>query len=372
MRIAMLGTRGIPASYSGFETCVEQLGARLVERGHQVTVYCRSNHILSRDRTYRGMEMVYLPTISDKYLDTIVHTLFSVVHATARAFDVVLMFNVGNGPLAWIPHLSAKKVVLNVDGLDWQRDKWPTWAKAYIQSCERLATLFPDVIIADSPVIQSYYLQTYGKSSELIAYGSEVTKAEPGEYLARYGLRPREYVLFVGRLVPDNCPDHLVSAFGALDTQLKCVIVGDAPYAQDYIRWLKSLAGPNVVFTGYLFGDGYRELGSNAYVFVEPSGVGGTHPALVEAMAMGNCVVVNDTAANVEVIGSTGRSYSGQVGAESLKEVLADLLCHPQAVQEYRALAERRAAEHYSWQAVTTRYEQLFQRLLDRSAGDAR
>ncbi len=134
MRIAMMGTRGIPASYSGFETCVEELGARLVQRGHQVTVYCRSHHIKLRDRHYRGMELVRLPTIQNKYLDTIVHTILSTLHGSFCSFDIVLMFIVGNSLVSWIPRLTGKKVVLNVDGLDWRRKKWPPLAKKLIQA----------------------------------------------------------------------------------------------------------------------------------------------------------------------------------------------------------------------------------------------
>ena len=360
----MLGTRGVPATYSGFETCVEQLGSRLVQRGHQVTVYCRSHHTGKGPRNYRGMDLVHLPTIPGKYTDTIVHTFLSVVHLALRPSDIVLMFNVGNSPVAWIPRLLNQKVILNVDGFDWERDKWPVWAKAYIQFCARLATVFPDAIVADSRVIESYYLQQFGKESTLIAYGSEVRKAEPGRCLAQYGLVPREYVLFVGRLVPENCVHHLVEAFSGLDTSYRCMIVGDAPYAEDYIRWLKSIAGHNVIFTGYVFGEEYRELGSHAYAFVETSSVGGTHPALLEAMALGNCVIVNDTAANLEVIDDAGISYVGSEGSTGLRRVLAHLMERPQIAEDFRHRAEQRARDCYSWESVTDDYERLFQQIL--------
>jgi glycosyltransferase involved in cell wall biosynthesis len=354
-----MGTRGIPASYSGFEKCAEELGARLVERGHQVTVYCRSHHIKLRERHYRGMELVHLPTIQNKYLDTIVHTFLCTLHASFRHYDIVLMFIVGNSLVSWIPRLTGKRVVLNVDGLDWQRQKWPLWAKKYIQLAEYLATFLPNAIVTDAQVIKEYYMQRYGKSSVCIAYGSDVQRAAPGEYLREFGLEPHRYVLFVGRLVPENCAHHLVEAFAGLETDMKCVVVGDASYSEEYIQQLKAAAGPNVVFTGYVFGQGYHELGSNAYVFVETSEVGGTHPALVEAMAFGNCVVVNDTQQNLEVIGDAGFSYDGTRGSSSLRQVLQQLLNDPDSVQRYRARAERRAAECYSWEVVTGEYEEL-------------
>ena len=370
MRIAMMGTRGIPASYSGFETCVEELGARLVQRGHQVTVYCRTHHIKLRDRHYRGMELVRLPSIQTKYLDTIVHTFLSVLHGSFRRFDIVLVFIVGNSVVSWVPRLTGKKVVLNVDGLDWRRKKWPPLAKKLIQVAERLATVLPNAMVTDSKVIEEYYLQRYSAPSVCIAYGSDVEKVPPGEYLRRFDLEPRKYVLFVGRLVPENCADHLVEAFRGLDTDMKCVIVGDAPYAEDHIRELKALAGDNVIFTGYLFGEGYRELDSNAYVFVETSEVGGTHPALIEAMAFGNCVIGNDTPQNLEVIGDAGLHYDGSRGGAHLRDLLRLLLEDEATVREYRQRAQSRAAEHYSWDSVVTRYEDLFKRLL--GEGEAR
>lgn len=365
MRIAMLGTRGIPASYSGFETCVEELGSRLVKRGHQVTVYCRSHHMRYQDSHYKGMRLIQLPTIQNKYLDTIVHTFLSALHVLPRPYDIVLIFIVGNSLVSFIPRLGGKKVVLNVDGLDWRRQKWPLWAKRYIQWAEFLATRLSNEMVTDSGVIERYYLERYRKCSTRIAYGSDVTPLPPGEHMARLGLEPRRYILFVGRLVPENCAHHLVKAFEGLDTEMKCVIVGDAPYAEEYISSLKATPDPRVIFTGYLFGEGYRELSSNAYLFVETSEVGGTHPALLEAMAFGNCVVVNDTPQNLEVIGEAGFNYSGERGAESLRERLQALLNDPQMVEEYREKALQRAGEHYSWEKVTDDYENLFQRLLE-------
>ena len=242
MKIALLGTRGIPASYSGFETCVEQLGQRLVERGHQVTVYCRSHHINYTEPTYKGMRLVKLPTVTNKYLDTLVHSFISSLHALPQRYDVALYFIAGNSPVAWIPRLVGTKTVLNVDGLDWKREKWPRLAKNYIKFAEYLATKLPTAYLTDSRVVQAYYHDRFGERPLYIPYGSEVEILPPGETLARFGLEPRKYILFVGRLVPENCAHHLVEAFAGLDTEMKCVIVGDAAYAQDYIAALRRKA----------------------------------------------------------------------------------------------------------------------------------
>lgn len=294
MKIALMGTRGIPASYSGFETCVEQLGQRLVERGHEVTVYCRSHHITYEGDFYKEMRLVKLPTLANKYLDTIVHSFFSSLHALTQGYDVALYFIAGNSPVTWIPRLVGTRTLLNVDGLDWKREKWPAFAQKYIQFAEYLATKLPTHYLTDSKVVQGYYVDRFKDEPPYIPYGSDVEIVPPGETLAQFGLEANGYILFVGRLVPENCAHHLVQAFRGLNTELKCVIVGDAPYAEEYISSLKKLAegDERIVFTGYVFGKGYLELGSNACIFVETSGVGGTHPALVEAMAFRNCVVV--------------------------------------------------------------------------------
>jgi len=365
MHIALLGTRGIPASYSGFETCVEQLGQRLVERGHQVTVYCRSHHIDYPGTHYKGMRLIKLPTLANKYLDTIVHSFISSLHALTQNYDVALYFIAGNSPVTWIPRLTGTRTILNVDGLDWKREKWPAFAKRYIRFAEYLATKLPNEFITDSRVVQNYYQEQYNIVPPCISYGSEVEITPPGKTLKKFGLEAGKYILFVGRLVPENCAHHLVQAYSALKTDLKCVIVGDSAYAETYKKELQDLAGnnPDVIFTGYVFGKGYHELGSNARIFVETSGVGGTHPALVEAMAFGNCVVVNSTPENRETIGEAGFSYSGKAGAAALQDTLNHLLSNPDIVEQYRRKAQTRAREFYSWEAITDDYEQLFYRL---------
>jgi len=365
LRIGLLGTRGVPARYSGFETCVEQLGARLVERGHHVTVYCRPHISPGIDREYRGMRRVMLPTIQHKYLDTIVHSALSTAHALTQRLDVALYFIAGNSPLTWIPRIVGTRTAINVNGLDWKREKWPTAAKRYIQACEWMATWAANACITDSYIVQASYRERFGRETIYIPYGSEREPKPPGETLAKFGLTPGRYVLFVGRLVGENCVDHLIDAFRTVRTDFKCVIVGGASYADEYIRSLeaRAAADPRVVMTGYQFGDPYQELGANAAMFVETSGVGGTHPALVEAMAFGRCVVTNNTPENLETIGNAGRAYDGAIGAPALAPVLQELLDSPQTISELAAAAGKRARECYTWDGVTDTYEELFYKL---------
>jgi glycosyltransferase involved in cell wall biosynthesis len=366
LRIAMMGSRGIPASYSGFETAVEQLSVRLAARGHAVTVYCRSHHVRWSEPLYRGVQLVKLPTIASKHLDTIVHTFLSMLHGLTRRYDVVYVCGVGNAPLAWLPRLAGVPTVVNVDGADWQRGKWGSAARRYLRFAERAATRTASVLLADSRVVERSYQERFGAASVFIPYGSDVPRLPPAETLARYGLQPGRYLLWVGRLVPENNAHDVIEAYqrlGGPATGYQLCIVGDAPYASAYQRQLKASAGPGVVFTGYVFGQGYHELGSNAHLFVFASGVGGTHPALLEAMAFGNCVIVNDTPANLETVGQAAIPYRGSGGAEELARVLGAALADPQRIAAYRHAAAHRAATVYSWDVITDQYEDLFARL---------
>jgi glycosyltransferase involved in cell wall biosynthesis len=366
LRIAMMGSRGIPANYSGFETCVEQLSTRLAERGHHVTVYCRAHHIKWPTRSYRGVRLVKLPTIASKHLDTIVHTFLSMLHGQLRHYDVVYVCGVGNGPLAFIPRLVGKPTVVNVDGADWQRAKWGGFARRYLRFAERAAIACATCIVADSRVVERYYLERYAAPSVFIPYGSDVPRRPAGETLERFGLEPDRYILWVGRLVPENNAHDVIAAYqrvGGLATGLQLCIVGDAPYSTSYVSQLKSVAGSGVVFTGYVFGEGYHELGSNARLFVFASGVGGTHPALLEAMAFGNCVIVNDMEANLETVGDAALPYRGELGADDLARVLRGTLASPALIEEFREKAGERARTIYSWEVVTDQYEALFAQL---------
>jgi glycosyltransferase involved in cell wall biosynthesis len=362
LNIALLGTRGIPASYSGFETAAEQLAVRLVARGHRVTVYRRTHHYPGDAAAeYRGVRLVNLPTVPSKYLDTMLHSALSGLHALGQRYDAAVYFIAGNSPVCWIPRVVGTPVAINVDGLDWRRKKWPAPAKAFIKWAERMSRYTANVVVTDSRSVQDFYTETYGFTPRFIPYGADIAQLPPGDTLQKFGLEPRDYVLFVGRLVPENCIDHLVQAFRQLSTTKKCVIVGDAPYADAYKARLRELAGddPRIVFTGYLFGEGYRELGTNSYAFIETSEVGGTHPALLEAMALGTAVVVNGTPENRETIASAGLAYDTTVGAQALVPVLRGLLSNRDERDRLAAAASARATAVYSWDAVTDQYEQL-------------
>jgi len=371
MRIALAGTRGVPAAYSGFETAVEQVGSRLAARGHDVTVYCRPHMVEERpSREYRGMRLVYLPTVPGKHLDTPVHTLLSTLHlATARRPDVAFYFIAGNSPFAGLGRALGVPTAINVDGLDSRRTKWGPWARRYLRLTERAAPALACVAITDSRTVQELY-RSWGHETVYIPYGSELDPDDgaadgAGDALRRLGLTPRGYVLFVGRLVPENNAHVLVDAFRGLATDLRLAVVGDAPYADEYQARLRATGDERVVFAGYQFGAAYRELLRNAAVVTVPTEVGGTHPVILEALAAGACLVVNDHAPNLETVGDAGVSYRGADGADGLRRALEGLLADPAPVERYRAAAARRARA-YSWDAVTDAYERLAEQLVAR------
>src|SRR2546429_383055 len=241
MRIAILGTRGIPANYGGFETFAEHLSTRLAARGHDVTVYCRAHYTSPRELEFQGVRLKVLPTIRHKYFDTIVHSFLSALHSVPRRYDAALICNAANAPFASILRLTGTPVALNVDGLEHKRKKWNSIARRYYLLAERLATILPNETVTDARVIQEYYLARYRVASTMIAYGAEVER-RPDPSVRRWRVEPNRYVLYVSRLEPENNAHLVIEAFKRVRTAHKLLIVGDAPYARDYIADLKARA----------------------------------------------------------------------------------------------------------------------------------
>jgi glycosyltransferase involved in cell wall biosynthesis len=359
MRIAILGTRGVPASYGGFETFAEHLSTRLVARGHEVTVYCRAHYVSPRQLEYHGVSLRVLPTIRHKYLDTVIHAFISAVHAVPSRFDAALICNAGNAPFASILRLTGTPVAINVDGLEHKRKKWNWLGRHYYLLAERLSTILPNVTITDAQVIHDYYIARYGAASTMIAYGSEVERRPDRDTVRRWRVEPNRYVLYVSRLEPENNAHLVIEAFKKVRTAYRLLIVGDAPYAHDYISDLKARArgDKRIVFTGFVFGQDYRALQQNAYCYVHATEVGGTHPALLEAMGYGNCVLTLATPENIEAVSDAGITYADEADlVEKLQRVLRD----GSLVHGYRHRAQLRVKRHYDWERVVDQYEQLF------------
>ena len=356
----MIGIKAIPARDGGFETAVDHLSRGLVRLGHEVTVYNRSGMSTHPGTDYEGVKLVTLPTLKSKNLSTILHSFLATIHVLFHPVDVVHYFITGTTLFAPLPRLFGMKVICSVDGTDWQRAKWSRLARWYLKLSERLAVMFCTGLVSDSREVQRYYREVYAAESTLITYGMRETTGAGREWLERFDLQEKEYVLFVGRLVPENNIHHLIRAFEQTTTNKKLVIVGSDPWEKQYARSLKSTRDPRVIFTGGVYDEGYAQLQRNAYLFVLPDEVGGTHPALVEAMGFGNCVLVNDTPSNLEVIADAGFSYRGSEGDQDLRLQLQVLLDDPRLVEEFRSKAERRARENYRWEVVVLDHADLY------------
>lgn len=358
MRIALLGTRGIPANYGGFETFAEELSRRLVVRGHTVTVYCRHPH---PERQYLGVKLQYLPTIRHKYLDTLVHTFLSTLHLLFHRHDVVLYCNAANAIFTWMPRLLRMRVALNVDGLERKRKKWNALARKWYHASEWLSTWMPNATVSDAEKIRFYYRQTYLKETTFIPYGAETGHVPPGSVLQKLGLTPGEYFLYVSRLEPENNALLVRQAFEKLNTTKKLALIGDAPYAHEYIARVRDTADPRVVMPGAIYGDGYKELQSNCFAYVHATEVGGTHPALIEAMGRGALTLYLDTPENREVAGEVALPFTASDITAKLQHTLT---CSDEDRAAFREAARARVQQRYSWDYVTEAYENLFERLL--------
>jgi glycosyltransferase involved in cell wall biosynthesis len=370
MRIAILGTRGIPASYGGFETFAEHLATRLVARGHEVTVYCRAHYVSPRQLEYHGVRLKVLPTVRHKYFDTVIHTFISALYAVPRRYDVALICNAANAPFSPILRLSGTPVAINVDGLEHKRKKWGWLGRKYYRLSEYLSTLLPNEMVTDAQVIQDYYLVRHSAPSTMIAYGSEVERRPDRATVRKWRVEPNRYVLYVSRLEPENNAHLVIEAFKKVRTAYRLLVVGDAPYAEHYIASLKARAkgDKRIIFTGFVFGQDYRALQQNAYCYVHATEVGGTHPALLEAMGYGNCVLTLATPENIEAVGDAGIPYIDEYDlAEKLRRVLRD----GSLVHAYRHRAQLRIQKHYDWERVVDQYEALFRRITGRDESEA-
>lgn len=358
MRIAILGTRGIPANYGGFETFAEQLSIRLAGRGHEVSVYCRERREFS---DYHAVRLIYLPAVRHKYFETPAHTFLSTLHLIFHRVDVVLYCNAGNAIFTILPRLAGIPVALNVDGLERKRRKWNFFAKTWFFGSEFLSTILPNVFVTDAESIREYYRIRYRRESQFIPYGADLTRAETQDALDRLGLEPFQYFLYVSRLEPENRALEVRQAFERVRTGMKLALIGDAPYAHSYIQRVQDTRDPRIIIPGAIYGLGYRELGSWCFAYIHGTEVGGTHPALIEAMGRGAFVLYFETPENIEVCGDAGLPYRDE--SELSRRIRETLEMSESERDLYRCRAMKRVRERYSWDAVTSRYESLLMSL---------
>ncbi len=364
MKLAILGTRGVPAAYGGFETLAEELGRRLAERGHEVTVYGRTGFVDRSLGCFRGMRLVVLPAIRSKHLETVSHTFLSALHASGQHFDAVLLCNAANAPFVRILQAAGVPVALNVDGLERKRRKWGLVGRSYYRLCERLAALVPDRVVTDAEVIRRYYRRAYRAPSTMIAYGGDLEPPESHEALDRFGLSPGGYLLYVSRFEPENNPDRVAAAYLRVAGDRPLVMVGGAPYAPELTERIRRAAAGDrrILLPGPVYGVGYRELLFGCRLYVHATEVGGTHPALVEAMGAGRPALFLDTPENREVVGGAGLGFRFS-GRPDLAERIAEVVDDDRRLAALAAASRRRVAERYRWRDVTDAYESLLEDL---------
>ena len=365
INISIIGTRGYPYVYSGYETFVKQLSERLVLKDCNVTVYCHMGLFDKRDKEIKGIKLVYIPTIETKILSQPVHSFLSIIHACFLRPDVLLVVNSANGPFGLFTKLFKIPTVINVDGLEWLRPKWKGLGSIYFKWASKMATLFYDQIINDSDEMRKVYLNLFKRDSKVIAYGANIRKSESPDLINKWNIKQREYYLVVGRLIPDNNADLIVNGFIKSNSKKKLVIVGDIPYKDSYASDLKKTNDKRLVFTGYVNDQNIlAELYHNCYVYVHGHEFGGTNPTMIKAMAYGCAILALDTVFNKEML------QKGKYGLFFKKEYISitSQINHCEKenilVENFRKESANGITKKYNWDFVTSQYLEVFKSLI--------
>lgn len=370
LRIAMIGARGVPATFGGVERHVEELGSRLVALGHEVTVFCRPNYVTERHATHRGMLLRHLPTIDSKHFDAMAHSAVCSVATVRSPYDVVHYHAIGPGLASPLPRYASRaKVALTVHGLDAERAKWGRVASAVLGTATWMSAHVPDATIVVSRALGDHYRRRYGRATTYIANGVERgVPRPPGPLLDRLGLSPHGYLLFVGRFVPEKAPDLLIRAFRRVEGDVRLVLAGDSSHTSAYAETLRSLAGadPRVVLPGYVYGDDLAELYSNAAAFVNPSALEGLPLTLLEASSHGLPVVVSTIPPHLEVMptDAPGSRLFTSGDEDGLVAALGRVLADPDTERAGAAGFREGVLEHYSWDAAAEATSALYGRLV--------
>lgn len=368
MRIAMIGTRGVPARYGGFETAIEEIGRRIAAGGDEVVVYCRGAE--EAIPTYLGMELVHLPAVRSKAVETLSHSFLSVLHAVLRRrpADAAIVFNAANAVFVPLLRLRGIPTAVHVDGLEWKRAKWGRWGRRYYRMAEALAVRWADALIADAEGIAQYYRDEFGAPTEEIAYGAPILEGDVTSLLLRdTELEPRGYHLVVARFEPENHVLEIVEGYTASAARLPLVVVGSAPYSDEYTARIESLAAGDERVTmlgGVWDQDLLDQLYANAACYLHGHSVGGTNPSLLRAMGAGTTTAAFDVSFNRGVLGPSGRWFSSPDElADLLVEVEAELEDAPHEYADRVDAIRERARKHYDWDDVARAYRDLADRL---------
>lgn len=360
MRIAMIGQKGVPATYGGIERHVEELGARLVGLGHEVTVFTRPNYTDPALTGHRGMRLVSLPTIGTKHLDAIVHSVLATFVCWGGAYDIVHYHAIGPCLASPLARLRGRRVVATIHGQDWRRGKWGGVASAILRLAEWMALHIPHATISVSETLAQRYREETGRDVHYIPNGISIDLGDDTAVLAEHGLTDGGYVLFAGRLVPEKGAHYLIDAHERCGTQLRLAIAGDSSNSDHYVASLRRNAGADVVFTGYQYGARLAALFRHSAIFVLPSDLEGLPIVLLEALAYGVPVLASDIAPNVEILGEKGRYFrAGDAGSLAIE--LAACLRDLGELQERAQALASRALIDYDWNRVADATEAVYE-----------
>jgi glycosyltransferase involved in cell wall biosynthesis len=365
INISIIGTRGYPYVYSGYETFVKQLSERLVLKDCNVTVYCHKGLFEIRPKEIKGIKLVYVSTIETKILSQPIHSFLSIIHACFSNTDVILVVNSANGPFGLLTKLFRIPTAINVDGLEWLRPKWNGLGSIYFKWASKMATLFYDQIINDSDEMRKVYLNLFKRDSKVIAYGANIRKSKNPELITTWDIKQREYYLVIGRLIPDNNADLIIKGFLKSNSKKKLVIVGDVPYKDSYASDLKNMVDKRLIFTGYVKDQNIlAELYHNCYVYVHGHEFGGTNPTMIKAMAYGCAILALDTVFNQEML------QKGKFGLFFKKEFLSitEMInyCEKENIimDHLRQESVNGITKKYNWDYVAKEYLEVFKILV--------
>jgi glycosyltransferase involved in cell wall biosynthesis len=358
LRIAFIGGRGVVSKYSGIETYYEEIGKRLAEMGHDVTVYCR-NYFSPAQPVHNGMRLVRLPTIRSKHLETLVHTFLSTIHVLFSDCDIVHFHCLGPALFSFLPRWFGKKTVVTVQGLDWQRRKWGRIASAVLRLGERASIKLPDLTMVVSRTLQDYYRSRYGTDAVYVPNGTTLRRRRTSGWLHEWGLEPGGYILFLGRFSPEKNCDLLVQAYEQMDTPVKLVLAGGSSHSEAYAKRLRQHQSDRVRILDWVSGEALDELLTNAMLFVLPSDLEGLSLALLDAMGAGVCVLASDIPENRELVDRSGFTFR-HGDQQDLERMLRLLISEPEIRQAAARKARERVSEHYLWGRVAREIENVY------------
>ncbi|MFM7359147.1 MAG: glycosyltransferase [Sediminibacterium sp.] len=357
MTVAIIGTRGYPYVYSGYETFAKELAERLVAKGIHVKIYCHRNLFQTYPHKVNGIELVYVPTLETKVLSQFIHSFLSMVHACFSRTDVILAVNAANGPWGLIARILGKPACINVDGVEWERPKWKGLGAKYFYCAAWMATRLYRIIITDAEAMRRVYLKEFQTDSRVIAYGANLRYPSKPELIRKYGLEPESYYLIVGRLIPDNNADLLIQGYLEAGSGKKLVIVGDVPYKDAYAEKLKGMANQNIVFLGYVTdSDELAELYHHSFAYLHGHAFGGTNPTLLKALAYGCAVMAIDTPFSREMLteGKYGLFFTANAG--NIAALMQQGEAYPNELKNMRERSREGLGTKYNWDEVTNAY----------------